>query len=401
MPSSSAPGFLHMKKSSTYRNSALTVVGGMAFIGIAAAATTAASNMSPPSTRPSSGIVVVEAAAVPPKNVIQHITVPAPAALVPSVPPVETKRVLAGVNIAGGEFGKVPGRLNHQYIYPSLAEIDFYKALGFKLLRIPFRWERLQPELYGPLATADRAALREITEYATSKGLVVVLDMHDYARRRATPGAAKTSIIGTADVPESALADAWTKIVEDYRYNSNVWLGLMNEPNGVGASDWWRTVQQLVNDLRSQHVTNKLLVPGVSWTGAHSWLKSGNADQATRFKDPGNNFAFEVHQYLDKDSSGTRATCWSGSAQRVDNVLSWAKQSKVKLFFGEIAAGPDAVCQTEYGSMLQKLNTSPAVVGWAAWGAGRWWAESYMFRLAPLNGATTPHMEMLRNNLPS
>ncbi|KKI20373.1 glycoside hydrolase family 5 protein [Sphingomonas sp. Ag1] len=387
-----------MKKSSTYRYSALTAVGGVAFIGIAAAA----SNMSSSITRPSSGIVVVEVGAVSPATAsTQKVTAPESVASPSSVSPVQKTRVLAGVNIAGGEFGKVPGRMNHQYIYPSLAEIDYYEASGLKLLRIPFRWERLQPDLYGPLAPADRAELRKITEYATSKGMVVVLDMHDYARRRARPGAETTSIIGTADVPASALADAWTKIVEDYRHSSNVWLGLMNEPNGVGASDWWRTVQQLVNDLRSQHVTNKLLVPGVSWTGAHSWLKSGNADQAARFKDPGNNFAFEVHQYLDKDSSGTKGTCWSGSAQRVDNVLSWAKQSNVKLFFGEIAAGPDAVCQTEYGSMLKKLNTSPAVVGWAAWGAGRWWAESYMFRLAPLNGATTPHMAMLRNNLPS
>ena len=32
-----------------------------------------------------------------------------------------------------------------------------------------------------------------------------------------------------------------------------------------------------------------------------------------RFQDPGQNFAFEVHQYVDDDFSGTKANCSRGN----------------------------------------------------------------------------------------
>lgn len=303
---------------------------------------------------------------------------------------------LSGVNISGGEFGKVPGRLGYDYAYPNESEIDYIAAQGFKMVRIPFRWERLQPVLNGALSTGDIKALTKATDYALSKGLVVVLDMHDYASRLPNPTSIAKSKVGSAEVPASAFSDAWLKIAGNYRGNNNVWLGLMNEPNGLPAATWWQAVQQAVVDLRQQGMTNKLLVPGISWTGAHSWIKSGNAAFASTFKDPSANYAFEVHQYLDNDSSGTKGTCSVGSAQRVDAVLQWAKDQEVKLFFGEIAAGPSETCKTEYANMLTKFDNSQAVIGWTAWGAGKWWKEDYMFRLNPLRGAMTSHMQMLQ-----
>ena len=245
-----------------------------------------------------------------------------------------------GANVSGGEFGKVPGRIGYDYDYPSAAEIDFFKQAGMEILRIPFRWERVQPSLYGVLSVGDRASLKKAVDYATSQGLTVVLDMHDYAERHSSASTTAESRVGSGDLPESALVDAWTKIGADYRDNPKVWLGLMNEPNGIAAADWWRTVQQVVVDLRGQHITNKLLVPGTSWTGAHSWISSGNSQYAAKLYDPLANYAFEVHQYLDSDSSGTHPTCSPGSNQRVDAVLDWAKHTQAKLFFGEIAAGP-------------------------------------------------------------
>ncbi|MEN2785583.1 glycoside hydrolase family 5 protein [Sphingomonas qilianensis] len=312
------------------------------------------------------------------------------------------EKVLAGINISGGEFGSVPGKIYTQYIYPSAAEIDYFYGLGFKVIRIPFRWERLQPTLYGALSAVDRKALLNATNYATSKGMVVVLDMHDYAQRHATVGATVNTKVGSATVTASALSNAWVQIAADYRDNPKVWLGLMNEPNGLPAADWWTSVQQVTTDLRAQRITNKLMVPGISWTGAHSWIKSGNAALAEKFIDPGNNFAFELHQYLDKDSSGTSATCTAGAANRVDAALAWAAAKKVKLFFGEIAAGgANAQCQIEYPAMLTKLNASGAVIGWTAWGAGKWWSPTYLFRLNQVTaGVPTPHMVLLQGNMP-
>lgn len=51
-----------------------------------------------------------------------------------------------GVNLAGAEFGQtnMPGIYNTDYTYPTVSTIDYFASKGFKLLRIPFRWERIQ-----------------------------------------------------------------------------------------------------------------------------------------------------------------------------------------------------------------------------------------------------------------
>lgn len=385
-----------MKKSNSSKAGAGIVAGSLLIAGMAFAATASGSATS--TTAPSAAVVVVSGAAATSSASAGSGVATVAAAATGSAATGAAVRPLTGVNISGGEFGTVPGRNGYDYSYPSAAEIDYFVGTGARIVRIPFRWERLQPVLYGPLSAGDRSGLLKAVTYARSKGLTVVLDMHDYARRRAIVGIGTSVAIGTVDLGESALADAWNKIAADYRDDAGVWLGLMNEPSGLGIADWWRSAQQLVIDLRNQRIANKLLVPGGSWTGAHSWISSGNAAQAARFTDPGRNFAFELHQYLDKDSSGTSAICTVGAAKRVDAVLAWAKAAGVPLFFGEIAAGPGADCQVEYDAMLRKLNTSGSVIGWTAWGGGKWWNAAYMFRLASVAGATSPHMAMVQRN---
>lgn len=309
--------------------------------------------------------------------------------------------VLRGINIAGGEFGSnAPGRMNTDYIYPTKAEIDYYASLGFKIIRVPFKWERIQPTLYGPLSVPDQQALRTVITNATAKGMTVVLDMHNYGQR-ATGANYQTMVnVGTAQVPGKALADAWVKLAYEYRYNGNVWLGLMNEPHTMNAATWWPIVKQLVLDMRAGGLWNKFLVPGTAWTGAHSWISSGNAAAYTGFNDPTYNFAIEVHQYLDADSSGTSATCVAGSGARVADVINWSKANGgVKLFMGEMGATSGTQCGVEYRDMLNRMEASGVFRAWTAWGGGTWWNATYPFRTLttswPSTATTTPHMKYL------
>src|SRR5687767_4276462 len=64
---------------------------------------------------------------------------------------------LTGVNLAGAEFGhnKMPGRHGTDYFYPSRATIDYFVSKKLTTLRVPFRWERLQPTLEGGLDQAE------------------------------------------------------------------------------------------------------------------------------------------------------------------------------------------------------------------------------------------------------
>src|SRR5574340_181881 len=54
---------------------------------------------------------------------------------------------LKGINLAGAEFNgsKLPGVLNKDYVYPKEAEFDYFASIGANVIRLPFRWERIQP----------------------------------------------------------------------------------------------------------------------------------------------------------------------------------------------------------------------------------------------------------------
>ena len=293
---------------------------------------------------------------------------------------------LPGVNIAGGAFGRVPGRLNQDYIYPDLEILEEIARMGFRIVRIPFRWERLQPQMMGELSTQDRDLLKQAVLHATGLGLIVVLDMHNYARRRED---GKNYLVGSHEVPAAALADAWIKISQDYKDNGDVWLGLMNEPHGIDAKDWWAIAQTVTVSMRDTGVENKILVPGIAWSSARSWVSSSNSQFAEQFADPANNFAFEIHQYLDLDASGRSGTCFPQSTNRIDDVIRWAEKTNSELFFGEVGAGAGSTCQREYPALLAAIDASPNVIGWTAWAAGRWWPRDYPLFISMPSDQTT------------
>ncbi|UIY29469.1 glycoside hydrolase family 5 protein [Neorhizobium galegae] len=68
---------------------------------------------------------------------------------------------LRGVNLAGAEFGSLGDEYGKGYIYPTKETIDYFAGKGFNTVRLPFLWERLQPQLYKGFDSAEpRAAAR-------------------------------------------------------------------------------------------------------------------------------------------------------------------------------------------------------------------------------------------------
>src|SRR4029079_3887985 len=61
-----------------------------------------------------------------------------------------------GVNLPGAEFGSVlPGTYNHDYTYPTAAEINYFIGKGLNTFRLPFRCERVQPSLGAGAVSTD------------------------------------------------------------------------------------------------------------------------------------------------------------------------------------------------------------------------------------------------------
>lgn len=307
-----------------------------------------------------------------------------------------SRKLSKGVNLAGAEFfNKAGGKPGFQYFYPDARDVDFFLERGFTTFRIPFKWERIQRSLESPLGTG--AELNDFRLLAASIKMILakrgkcILDMHNYGRRVGLDG--KTDFVGSSSVPTSTFIDCWTRLARSFDNDTDVWLGLMNEPHGISASAWSKVCQETVLALRKNGIRNRILVPGTAWSGAHSWLKSGNAAAFENFLDPDNNFDFEVHQYLDKDSSGTSARCSFGAGKRrLVDFQQWCKRKPGRTgFLGEFGSGDprksgQEACSAELYDLLATIEANSDIwTGWTAWGGGRWWGKDYPLRLQPIN----------------
>jgi endoglucanase len=295
--------------------------------------------------------------------------------------------MFAGINLSGAEFGSVPGVYGRDYLYPSLRSIKYFRRLGFNLIRLPFLWERLQPDLWGPFVAAEQSHLAGLAGYLGERQMQLVLDPHNYARRKmAADDWRYDHLIGSAEVPTEAFVDFWTRLASLFRGSRNVIFGVMNEPYGLPAADWFSIANRVIAGIRTADAANLILVPGTAYTGAHSWIRAGNGILAG-VRDPANNYVFEVHEYLDEDSSGAHPEAVSPTigSERIRDFEAWAREHKVRAFLGEFGASANEQSLHALSDLCRALTASPDVwAGWSAWSGGPWWPRDYMFNLEPL-----------------
>ncbi len=302
---------------------------------------------------------------------------------------------LAGLNIAGGEFGAAPGVHGRDYVHPSDRELDYAAASGFSIVRAPFLWERLQPR---PGAEFDRDELARLTDLvarAGRRGLAVVLDAHNYGRREGAP-------IGSTAVPDRVFVDFWRRMARAFGGRPGVIFGLMNEPHDQPVDRWARSAEAALTAIRRTGACNPVLVPGAEWTGAHSWEAAregvSNAQAMARLRRRGETI-FEFHQYLDADSSGRAAVCVAPAraVARLAVATRWLRANKARGFLGEFGAADNDNCRAGLDAMLAHMKDNADVwAGWAAWAAGAWWPKDYPLSLEPQDGRDRPQLETLR-----
>jgi endoglucanase len=95
-----------------------------------------------------------------------------------------------GVTLSGPEFGthqpgfsnRKPGLFDRDYTYNSERTTAYFYERGLRRLRIPVRWERLQPALHEGLDPAEMDRLRTAVGWVRKAGGEVVLDVHNYGR---------------------------------------------------------------------------------------------------------------------------------------------------------------------------------------------------------------------------
>lgn len=258
------------------------------------------------------------------------------------------------------------------------------------VFRLPFRWERLQQSIDAAFNTDELARIDSFVSYATGKGAYVVLDPHNYARYYG-------NVIGSSSVSQAQFASFWSKLATRYKDNSKVIFALMNEPHDIDATAWLNAANAAIAAIRQTGASNLILVPGIAWTGAHSWESSGNSTNMLKIVDSGNNYAYEVHQYMDNDSSGNADTCVSTTigSERLVTFTNWLKTNNKRGFLGEFAGGNNATCKAAVANQLQYVTDNSSVwIGWTWWAAGPWWG-SYRFTIEPSGSTDQAQMSWL------
>lgn len=302
---------------------------------------------------------------------------------------------LRGVNLSGAEFGSVPGRLDVNYTHPKAEMFRHFAGLGATAIRLPVLWERLQPRLRAPLDPAERAWLSEAASAATAAGLAVIVDLHNF-------GSYGGHKLGSAEVPAEALADVWRRLALALGGSDRVVLSLMNEPHDIPIRDWASAANLAIAAIRATGARNLVLVAGGEYGGASRWTEDlpvgNNGRDMLAVHDPLDRFAFDVHQYLDADSSGTHPECDdpSRALQGLDAVHAWLVAHDRRAFLGEFASSDRPACVEALKAMVARVDADPRRwIGWTAWGAGPWWPPGYMFTLQKPPDGDSPQLRAL------
>jgi len=143
------------------------------------------------------------------------------------------------------------------------------------------------------------------------------------------------SIIGdTSDKTAATTAQFgafWGELANRFKDNEKVIFGLMNEPHDMKTSLVISNNQAAIDAIRKSGAKQLILASGNSWSGGHAWTEGSDPNtQLTKLKDPENNLAFDIHEYLDEDYSGTHAEC-KQPASKLAGVTNWLKQNKFKV----------------------------------------------------------------------
>lgn len=237
-----------------------------------------------------------------------------------------------GISSNGGEFGSVTGRTTRSTfsnVNPGVYERDwhydgpdslrFLASRGATHVAIPFRWERIQPRLGGPLNPDELRRLQRIVADAQAARLGVILNVWNfgaYMLHDPTSGKGIRQPIGSEAVTPEHFNDLWRRLSTEFRGNPGViGYSLMNEPHSLPGSDrrsqarlWEEVTQQVVRTIRANGDTKTIFVPGYGWSSVATWTTN---HPAAWIEDPANNFRYEAHHYFDTDHSGEYREGWT------------------------------------------------------------------------------------------
>ena len=327
-----------------------------------------------------------------------------------SVDPVSS--IQCGVSLSGAEFGtdkvgfsnETPGIFGRDYTYNTERSVQYFCERGASLLRLPIRWERIQPRLGEPLDELELARLRVAIGWASKHNGRVIIDIHNFGRyvlvRNGRPRACAIDeeVRGENLVTREHFVDLWRRLSLAFRDEPTIYAyGLMNEPHDMGKSNWKAISQAAVDAIRGGNDFHRILVAGDGWSKAHRFEEANGS--AAWIRDSANNIAYEAHCYFDRDGSGRYANSYEEESgadadlvgrgeRRVQSFAQWCARNGVRGFVGELAV-PAADSRWQPGLERALAAMKRAGLEGCYWGGGEWWGD-HPLSIQPTAGFRTP-----------
>lgn len=307
-------------------------------------------------------------------------------------------RSRVGISIAGGEFSsdrpsfsnEQPGSIGQDYTYNTEKTFAYFGDKGFRLQRLPFRWERLQPTPGGALNPSEVTNIRRCADWAKGHGARLILDCHNYARYVMpingvpTPCALGQRVGQGVPITPEHLTNLWLRISDALGDHVGIdgW-GLMNEPHDMGRIPWSSVSQDVVKALRAEGDTKRIFVAGDGWSNAQRWADINGA--RPWIQDPLGRTVYEAHCYFDSSGKGKYVRSFAKEydedprimnrgVERVMPFIDWCRRNRVAGMIGEFGVpANDPAWEEVVRRFLRALDD--AAMEAVYWAAGEWWGR--------------------------
>ncbi len=308
--------------------------------------------------------------------------------------------MIRGSNLSGGDCvwssypvatGPVSGT---HYLFVSTADVDRLLVEGMTCFRLLFSWECVQPKPWQNPATNAAgnyatywSKFKSLVDYITSKGATCVIDIHGGSDTTfgAYRGVRIGSTIATGEKVVDLFENLYWNLGQIFRDNPLVQWGLTNEPIGMAVTVWFAAAQKAINALRTVGAKQRVWCPGIAYTGASSWVSSGNA-AAWNLTDSANNLGMQVHMYLDAGGGGGGSDIVNSDigVTRLKPAVDWARSKGIALLLAEVGfSAANGLASTTCTKLFSYIEANADVIGgWCWWSTGpsSWWG-SYTFTL--------------------
>ncbi len=304
-----------------------------------------------------------------------------------------------GINLCGGEMGEnnIPGTLNNHYSYPTEEEVDYFYKKGFKLVTIPFRWERVQKDLGGDLDFQEIGEMKKVVTWCSNKGMQVIISMHNLGRYRKY---GIDYLIGSFSVSRADYADVWNRLVNAFSGYQNIYgYEIMTEPHEMQGFDWFTTAQQAINSIREADKRNYIIIAGENYAASESWKEY--SDNLKNLKDPSDKIIYNAHCFFDLDFTGKYLYSYEQSKvedstgiKRVMPFVNWLKDNNKKGIVGAFGApDTDPRWLKLMENFLRYLNYNNVAANY--WASGKRWSGNPL-SVYPLAQTDRPQMGVLQ-----